>query len=225
MASNSTINLNGRVEKTDIPTLLRSVEKDKLSGELKFVRRDKQRIDLYFLFGQLYHSEWGDTTGIDAVSELLSWKEGTYSFTEGVIPTKASINDDIDRILSTKSPAVAPRPTRQAALPPAAEVAPVTPPPSPPSGFDLMHEPAPFDLASLSNVPATNSGIPRNQATASSTAAPAPNSNFGEEPVTSMRRSQVKMSSTRNPNFPEPSTNDRIAPAPPANGDRYIIST
>src|SRR3712207_3761551 len=99
MASGSTLTLNGRIEKTDIPTLLRSVEKDKNSGELTF-NRGGEEISLYFLFGQLYHARWGTTVGVDAVMEVLGWKNGTYTFTEGVIPAQASINDDIERILA-----------------------------------------------------------------------------------------------------------------------------
>ncbi|NWJ49032.1 MAG: DUF4388 domain-containing protein [Chloroflexi bacterium] len=97
MAS-STI-LNGRIDKTDLPTLLRTAEKEKLSGELGF-QRQNEKINLYYLFGQLYHAKWGDINGIDAVRELLNWRNGTYIFTEGIIPAQASINDDIDLILA-----------------------------------------------------------------------------------------------------------------------------
>jgi hypothetical protein len=101
MATGSTMSLNGRVEKTDIPTLLRSIEKDKNSGELSFTR-GSERIELYFLFGQLYHAKWGQTDGVDAVAELLTWRNGNYSFTEGIIPAQATINDDLEQILNER---------------------------------------------------------------------------------------------------------------------------
>jgi hypothetical protein len=217
--ANSTVSLNGRVEKTDIPTLLRSVEKDKLSGELRFVRRDNQRINLYFLFGQLYHSEWGDVVGIDAVSELLSWKEGNFSFSEGVIPTKASINDDIDRILATKSPEETSFSKPAAALPPTFNA------PAPPAEFgrvntgslqpfnpESMFDAQPFDLASL-NTPASTS---QHAVPPQSTVYATPVQNFAPS---NPPQANYPADSGYNPmSINEPDYDSRIAPAPPANG-------
>lgn len=162
MGSNSTLNLNGRVEKTDIPTLLRAVEKDKLTGELSFTRSGADRIDLYFLFGQLYHAKWRDMTGVAVVSELLGWRNGNYIFTEGIIPAQASISDDIERILSESSappisrnpnpstprPGIGPQPTtnRPASMPP---IRPQAAAPNPFGLNDLGPEAGAFDLGAL----------------------------------------------------------------------------
>jgi Domain of unknown function (DUF4388) len=137
MATGSTMSLNGRVEKTDIPTLLRSIEKDKNSGELSFTR-GSERIELYFLFGQLYHAKWGQTDGVDAVAELLTWRNGNYSFTEGIIPAQATINDDLEQILNERlganSPVQAVDTSRRAMPAPPPAPAPVrNAPPAPPA--------------------------------------------------------------------------------------------
>ena len=172
MASSSTMTLNGRIEKTDIPTLLRSVEKDKNSGELSF-NRSGERIDLYFLFGQLYHAKWGDTIGMNAVIEVLNWKNGNYAFTEGIIPAQASINEDIERILTSKVPGqTGPLLERgQAALAPNPRVASsrtnTTSPLPAPSRMTLpsnapsdMSDLIPFDLASLDSMNQVYPGDP-----------------------------------------------------------------
>jgi hypothetical protein len=192
MGSNSTLNLNGRVEKTDIPTLLRSVEKDKLTGELSFTRQS-DRIDLYFLFGQLYHAKWRDTTGVAVVSELLNWRNGNYMFTEGIIPAQASINDDIEHILSQTiaggsaneksnplsrpgfgAPPVTnqPRGTGTGPItPPSAfnsgsnpvSRPSITPPPNPFSLNDLAPEVAAFDLSALAGSAETQTPVVQRQ--------------------------------------------------------------
>ncbi len=155
------MSLNGRVEKTDVPTLLRSVEKDKNSGELSF-NRSGDRVDLYFLFGQLYHAKWGSVVGVDAVMEVLNWTTGNYIFTEGIIPAQASINDDIERILATKAPS----PSEARAFSPGAALSPYTGsgqrhsanstynPEMNNENFDLI----PFDLASLDSMNAVYPG-------------------------------------------------------------------
>ncbi|NWJ95502.1 MAG: DUF4388 domain-containing protein [Chloroflexi bacterium] len=99
MGSNPSLNLNGHVDKTDIPALLRLVGKDKVTGELSFIKPN-ERVDLYFLFGQLYHAKWREVIGLEAVTELLNWRTGSYTFTEGTIPAQASINEDLEKILT-----------------------------------------------------------------------------------------------------------------------------
>jgi hypothetical protein len=153
--------LNGRIEKTDLPTLLRTAEKEKLSGELSFQRQGGERIDLYYLFGQLYHSKWGDVIGIDAISELLNWKTGNYVFTEGIIPAQASINDDIERILSS-TPSNQKPVTAGAALTPVPQAVPSIPVPVAPAtdGLDFLADLAPFDLSDLDSNTNSRSAIP-----------------------------------------------------------------
>lgn len=231
MAPGSTVSLNGRIEKTDLPTLLRSVEKDKNSGELSF-NRSGDRIDLYFLFGQLYHAKWGNTPGLDAVTEVLTWKNGNYSFTEGVIPAQASINDDIERILSTQPP-MTKGPTKPAtgslkpgtgglerrsgALPP--NPGPTTssgwasPAPAPPPTYTNpqlaagdaggeMSGLVPFDLASLDSM---NAVFPLEG---------------GASPVTNSPRSYQPPGELENVAAPsgQEGLNGRVAPSPPAGG-------
>lgn len=196
MAANSTLNLNGRVEKTDVATLLRSVERDKLSGELSF-NRQGERIDLYFLFGQLYHAKWSDVTGIDAVSELLTWKTGNYGFTEGIIPAQASISDDIDRILEQGSHGSSQKPHALAPVP----VTVVTAPPLSMDGGDFLNDLAPFDLNAFAGV----APFSVEQAT------PAPFSSPASTP-----------SQSRKPSYATPDElsplSDRVAPPPPGGG-------
>ncbi len=232
MGSNSTLNLNGRVEKTDIPTLLRSVEKDKLTGELSFTRNN-DRIDLYFLFGQLYHAKWRETTGVAVISELLGWRNGNYMFTEGIIPAQASISDDIERILAQASPssgnqqrtgttgsfATRPNPNTNsnpnAGPPPQSSPAsrlmpqpPVRPPapPNPVSFNDVSPEIAAFDLGSLGGPSVPQSPVvPRQN----------PNPPIGNNTPTSRPRSQEVDSIAATDSSV---INDRIAPSPPANG-------
>ncbi len=201
MASNSSL-LNGRIEKTDLPTLLRTAEKEKLSGELSFSKQG-QRIDLYFLFGQLYHSKWGGVIGIDAVSELLGWTTGNYAFTEGIIPAQASINDDIDRILASSPNGQATVQQTQSALIPRPEAVSYSAPPSA-DGGDFMSDLAPFDLASLDSSPSRPPEI----------------ATFGAEPMTPQSKNFGAM--TFNPTIEEynvpPVSDPRHAPSPPANG-------
>ncbi|MEI7553881.1 DUF4388 domain-containing protein [Candidatus Chlorohelix sp.] len=142
----STTILNGRIDKTDLTTLLRTAEKEKLSGELGF-QRQNEKINLYYLFGQLYHAKWADITGIDAVRELLNWRNGTYIFTEGIIPAQASINDDIDLILA-KAPNRGGRP-QTGSLPPMPQAAPISVAlPNLETG-NYMADLVPFDLKDL----------------------------------------------------------------------------
>jgi len=205
MASNSTLNLMGRIEKTDLPTLLRTVEKDKLSGELGFGRQGGEKINLYFLFGQLYHSTWGKVTGIDAVSELLGWKSGTYAFTEGIIPAQASINDDIDRILASSPHVQKPLP-QTGALRPAPMIAP-PPMPNPyisEGGYDDSL--APFDLASL-NTPAPKMPL------ASFAEQNTPTNTGGGSPYDAMT-DQFDLSAFQH----SANLDERHAPEPPADG-------
>lgn len=217
MASGSTMILNGRIEKTDIPTLLRSVEKDKNSGELSF-SRGGERIDLYFLFGQLYHAKWGEVVGIDAVTQVLGWTNGNYAFTEGVIPAQASINEDIERILADQSQ-TAPTPIverRGAALPP--NPTPASNPPTPAyaapnvspatsyagdAGGD-MSDLVPFDLASLDSM---NAVFP------TETPTPSPGQ-FQAAYQQSMRPGEFE----EVPGEEEAQSGGRIAPSPPAGG-------
>ncbi len=218
MGSNSTLNLNGRVEKTDIPTLLRSVEKDKLTGELSFSRPD-ERVDLYFLFGQLYHAKWRDVIGTKVVTELLNWRNGNYAFTEGVIPAQASINEDIERILSE----IAPQQNIMQSSRPSSAITPraaaPAPPPSRPSETLQVAEPvnpshyipevAAFDLSSLAAQP-TNPRPALNEPRARSTKP------FQSEDTNRPRTPATTMES---PVATDPAVlNDRIAPSPPAEG-------
>lgn len=206
MATNSTLNLNGRVEKTDIPTLLRSVERDKLSGELNFSRQS-ERIGLYFLFGQLYHAKWGDVVGLNAVNELLNWKTGIYGFTEGIIPAQATISDDIDRVLEQVEQSNKPQ---QRSLTPAPDK--VVTMPVMADGGDFLSDLAPFDLNSLG----VDLGV----------SAPMPAPAYNNDPVTPSPNMQSLASNSDGlapfvspENFNAPaSSSDRVAPPPPSNG-------
>ncbi len=226
--------LNGRIEKTDIPTLLRAVEKDKNSGELSF-NRSGDRIDLYFLFGQLYHAKWLNVTGVDAVMEVLGWKNGNYTFTEGVIPAQASINDDIERILGNATPVVATTEMkiaeRRNTTSPLIGTPPTpaysinsmpTPNPAGDAGGDLS-DLIPFDLAALDSM---NAVFP------TETPTPTPSQSQAAQ-QRSMQMSQPQISqSQRNPSpmgysptdrTPPPpaqaaESDPRIAPAPPSGG-------
>ncbi len=190
MTTNTTLNLNGRIEKTDVSTLLRSVEHDKLSGELNF-NRQGERVDLYFLFGQLYHAKWGEVSGLDAVSEVLTWRSGNYSFTEGIIPAQASISEDIEQILAGAES----KPAHPISLP-QTQVKAVSSHTVADSS-DFLSELAPFDLASLSNV----APFSLEQVT------PVP---FGRPNATSQLNGDHQRSQT--------GPLDRVAPPPPANG-------
>lgn len=206
MATNSTLNLNGRVEKTDIPTLLRAVERDKLSGELNF-NRQGEKIGLYFLFGQLYHAKWGEVVGLNAVNELLNWKTGNYGFTEGIIPAQATISDDIDRVLEQAEQSNKP----QRSLTPAPNKV-VTMPVMMDSG-DFLTDLAPFDLNSLGVV--------------ASVPAPSYAPAYGGDPITPLPDSRPQFDSSNDElmpfvsptshSSPAPSL-DRVAPPPPSNG-------
>ncbi len=215
--------LTGRIEKTDIPTLLRSVEKDKNSGELSF-NRNGERVDLYFLFGQLYHGKWGDVVGLDAVTEVLTWKNGNYAFTEGVIPAQPSIDDDLEKILSSQPPTPVGatitntgrerRQTGSLGVKGNAITAPLTNPPVPASygsynggnnapsdGGGDMSDLIPFDLASLDSM---NAVFPTEQVT------PNPNQAANLRSVSQSELDTLGMT--------EDASNSRIAPSPPANG-------
>lgn len=231
MATGSTMSLNGRIEKTDIPTLLRSVEKEKNSGELSFTK-SSERIELYFLFGQLYHAKWGSVEGVEAVSELLNWKNGNYSFTEGIIPAQATINEDLEKILNDRNgngavepiqvpprynnslPPTPPAPavgSWSTATPPAAPPAPMpAPPPGAPA--DLMSDLIPFDLASLDSMSAVFPVEPGFES------APAPSA-----PATTMPGALATYGAS--PAVPGPprlagdeQSANKVAPAPPAGG-------
>ncbi len=224
--------LNGRIEKTDLPTLLRSVEKDKNSGELSF-NRSGERIDLYYLFGQLYHAKWGNVVGLDAVSEVLNWKNGNFAFTEGIIPAQASINDDIERILENRpagSPVLQGQP-RSHGLPATAPLRsgpalPVNPNPSsnfnsnpnfngnaqaapapvPSPAYGAMNDMSdliPFDLASLDSMNAVYPGDPITPSSSSQEAGPGP---------------VPPEAANFDGRFIDESVNSRLAPSPPAGG-------
>lgn len=244
MGSNSTLNLNGRVEKTDIPTLLRAVEKDKLTGELSFSKTN-ERVDLYFLFGQLYHAKWRDISGLDAVTELLTWRTGNYIFTEGIIPAQASINDDIEKILGGSAPVVGKTPSTpplrsgtsaggptgyptpqtstpspQFAPPPAAtrptvipeRTGPGTGPlPTNPGHLEMNPEIAAFDLGALAPVP------PRQPEPRPRSVQPA--LSYSEENTSRPRQYGTNITSLDSIVAGDAGLiSDRIAPAPPANG-------
>src|SRR5215210_7080504 len=101
MSVTSALALRGRIEAGNVTAILRQFEREKVSGELCFTR-DRERAELYFLFGQLYHARRSKTTGLEVVRELLGWQSGVFAFSEGVIPTEASISVSMDQILSDK---------------------------------------------------------------------------------------------------------------------------
>ncbi|HEX2914192.1 MAG TPA: DUF4388 domain-containing protein [Chloroflexia bacterium] len=228
MASGSTMTLSGRIEKTDIPTLLRSVEKDKNSGELSF-NRNNDRVDLYFLFGQLYHAKWREHIGVDALKELLSWSNGNYSFTEGIIPAQASINEDIEKILADQEKALPANSSqnerRSAALPP--RPVHTTPPPSNHvSAPATYNSPAPVDASPVTGSPSFASPemgelLPFDLASLDSM-----NEVFPEEPSASAavnhtpERPVAVVASGTNHVAEEvySAGNGRVAPTPPAGG-------
>jgi hypothetical protein len=217
MGVNPTLNLNGRVEQTDIPTLLRAVEKDKLTGELGFTKTN-ERIDLYFLFGQLYHAKWREVIGVEAVGELLNWSIGNYIFTDGVIPAQASISEDIEHILSgdtsgtPKSPVSRPEPGSLTSKLGFSSPLPTSRPSNPSVPVEAHPELNAFDLGALGG-----STVPQTPVTPRPTPASIPMPGFSDD-VTPHLRSQP----SEPPDPPVVGDNstmsERIAPSPPADG-------
>jgi hypothetical protein len=207
------MNLNGRVEQTDIPTLLRAVEKDKLTGELGFTKTN-ERIDLYFLFGQLYHAKWREVIGVEVVGELLNWRIGNYAFTEGIIPAQASISDDIEHLLSGESSGTPKSPmsrtdTGSLTSKLGSSPLPTSRPSNPVNPAEVHPELAAFDLGALGG-----STVPQTPVTPRPNPAPLPG--FSDD-ITPHRNQPSGVSES--PIAGDASMmNDRIAPAPPAGG-------
>jgi GGDEF domain-containing protein len=74
--------LEGDLARLQVPTLLQSIQMEKMTGRLEF-QRAGQTGDVFFDEGALWHASTVEATGDEAVLELLTWQDGNFHFYEG----------------------------------------------------------------------------------------------------------------------------------------------
>lgn len=88
----------GDLENMSLPTVIQSVEMNKLTGRLEIFSMNRQG-EVYFLDGKPHHCIVGDESGEPAITELCSWDQGGFKFYKEEVRQKKTINKPVHFLL------------------------------------------------------------------------------------------------------------------------------
>jgi hypothetical protein len=93
-----TMALTGTLADIGVIDLLKFPYSTEKSGEL-IIAGMEEEARMYYDKGQIYHSVCGDSTGIDAIIELLFFQEGEFEFRSDVTSSQQTVNTAIDELI------------------------------------------------------------------------------------------------------------------------------
>ena len=93
-----TMALTGTLADMGVVDLLRFPHSTEKSGEL-IIAGMEEEARMYYDKGQIYHSICGDSTGMDAIIELLFFQEGEFEFRSDVTSSQQTVNTAIDELI------------------------------------------------------------------------------------------------------------------------------
>jgi hypothetical protein len=90
--------LEGDMARLQVATLLQSVAMEKMTGRLEFQRHGETG-DMFFEEGSLKHASTMESSGDDAVLEMLTWQDGNFHFYEGESFLHQTVKKRLDSLL------------------------------------------------------------------------------------------------------------------------------
>ncbi len=103
-AGSSTMRLmTGSLKLRPIAWLLQTAQQSEITGELRVTNERNRTIVVQFGLGRPIHAYTTDKVGTDAILEIFIWQDGSASFTEGIQPDTASVQDSTEEILKQGS--------------------------------------------------------------------------------------------------------------------------
>jgi predicted regulator of Ras-like GTPase activity (Roadblock/LC7/MglB family) len=100
VASKSDSGLKGNLSLTNITDLLQFLSSSAKSGMIQLLRHpDDKDGKIFFVAGELVSAVSGDSTGLDALADLLSWEQGTFHFVPGVASAKTTIGLNVQHAI------------------------------------------------------------------------------------------------------------------------------
>lgn len=90
--------LTGTLADMGVIDLLKLPHSTEKSGEL-IIAGIEEEARMYYDKGQIYHSICGDSTGMDAIIELLFFQEGEFEFRSDVSSSQQTVNTAIDELI------------------------------------------------------------------------------------------------------------------------------
>ncbi len=91
---------SGNLKVTPVPTLLRTINHQKMSGKLA-IENKQETCEVYFTDGVPIHCLLKETAGELALQELMTWRNGEYRFYPGQKTLALTINTDMETLLKT----------------------------------------------------------------------------------------------------------------------------
>jgi GGDEF domain-containing protein len=90
--------LTGDLAHVQMPTLLQSILMAQMNGRLKILSNNRNA-EVFFKDGIPVHSFTTDTVGEESIFEILTWKEGDFSFEAKVTTDARTIKQNLDSLL------------------------------------------------------------------------------------------------------------------------------
>lgn len=90
--------LAGDLSNMQLPTLLQSISMSKMTGKLRLDDNGQQAV-VYFNDGNPVHAATAESTGDQAIVEMITWEEGTFQFFPNEQTNESSVKRRVDSIL------------------------------------------------------------------------------------------------------------------------------
>ena len=91
-----------------VAAILKTFLAHPITGCLTVLGPDRARGRIHIGEGRVVHAETGQLSGLGALTEMLSWRAGTYSLEEGEAPAEHSLSLTLEELLSGVAVPLAP---------------------------------------------------------------------------------------------------------------------
>jgi len=91
--------LKGELGIIEVSSLIQTINQLRKTGKLEILLPNGDKGEIFFDNGEIIHAHSPDNVGLEALAEILLFKEGEFNFKENIVLPAPSIRMDTDRAI------------------------------------------------------------------------------------------------------------------------------